>query len=127
MLFHFTPYHVSVTTDAGDHKECDCIMVGVCNGHAFGGNIRLAPPAKIDDGILDVIIMQMPKDGKIMKIFPKFIKGKHMKWEITTHFKCKSVKIETPMPVNLDGEIYEGLPFECEAAKGGLNVFLPKK
>jgi len=127
MINHFTPYPVEIETDRGDKKACDCIMVGVCNGHAFGGNIKIAPPAKIDDGLLDVIIMEMPDTPNLMPLLLKFIKGKHMDMPITNHYRCKSIKVTTPMPVNLDGEIYENLPFNCEIVSGKLATFLPLK
>lgn len=122
-LKHFEPYHVTVKVN-GESHEYDCIMAGVCNGIAIGGNIRLAPIAKIDDGKLDVIVMTMPKDGKIMKVLPKFIKGKHMDMPITHHFVCDEVKIETARPLELDGEIYRNLDFNCRVVKGGLKTYV---
>ena len=121
------PCHAKVTCDDGTTLEVNCIMVGVCNGIAFGGNIRLSPVSEIDDGFLDVIIMQMPEDGKIMKVLPKFVKGKHMDMPITTHIRCKKVEIESDAAVELDGEIYKDLPFNCEVVEKGLTIFTPSK
>lgn len=124
-LNHYVPCHATVTADDGEIRKYECIMVGVCNGLAFGGNIRISPLSKIDDGIIDVIIMQMPKSKKIMSILPKFVKGKHMDMPITTHIRCKSVKIESDCAVQLDGEIYRDLAFDCKIVEGGINVFMP--
>ena len=123
-LKHFEPYKVKVTID-GKTDAYDCIMVGVCNGIAIGGNIRLSPLSQIDDGKLDVIVMQMPKDGKIMRVLPKFVKGKHMHLPITTHYRCESVQVESPSgkPIQLDGEIYRDRPLNCEIMAGGLKSF----
>ena len=64
-LHHFKPYHVKVKVNGEEHVF-DCIMAGVCNGIAIGGNIRLSPLSLIDDGKLDVIVMTMPENGRII-------------------------------------------------------------
>ena len=81
---------------------------------------------KLDDGKLDVIVMQYPADGKIMKVLPKFIKGKHMNLPITHHFVCEEVSVEGDYPVELDGEIYENLKLDCKVVKNGLRTFVVK-
>lgn len=121
----FKSYKLKVKVN-GETHDFDCIMAGVANGIAFGGNIRLAPTAILDDGKLDVIVMQYPEDGKIMKVLPKFIKGKHMNMPITHHFLCDEVSVEGDYPVELDGEIYEGLKLDCKIVKGGLTTFVPR-
>ena len=121
---HFTPYKVKV--EIGDtEQEYDCIMAGICNGKAFGGGITLSPLSEIDDGLLNVIVMTMPEDGKIMKVLPKFVSGKHMDLPITHHVKCEKVKVTnySGKPVELDGEIYRDIMLDCEIVKGGLKVY----
>ena len=121
---HFDPYDITYT-EGGETKNVKAIMIGVCNGNQFGGGIKLSPVSKCDDGVLDVIIMTMPTDGKIMKVLFKFTSGKHMNMPITTHIKCDSISIRTKSgyPVELDGEIYDDLNFDCEIVKGGLKTF----
>ncbi len=122
-LNHFEPYHVVVKVN-GEQYEYDCIMAGVCNGTAFGGNIKLSPLSKIDDGKLDVIVMTMPENGKIVPVLPKFVQGKHMDMPITHHFECDEVSIKTNHPVELDGEIYRDLKFDCKIVKAGLKTYV---
>lgn len=124
-LNHMIPCNATITCDDGQPFKVNCIMAGVCNGIAIGGNIRISPVSKIDDGFLDVIIMQMPENGKVMKILPKFVKGKHMDMPITTHIRCKKVTIESDADIELDGEIYRNLPFDCEVVEKGLTIFTP--
>lgn len=123
-LKHFTPYKVKVEAN-GTEEEFDCIMVGICNGVAIGGGITLSPVSKIDDGMLDIIVMTMPEDGKIMRVLPKFVKGKHMDLPFTHHVKCEKAKVTSynGKPVQLDGEIYRDITLNCEIAAGGLKIF----
>lgn len=123
-LKHFEPYRVSVTA-AGETREYDCIMAGVCNGISIGGGIKLSPVSKIDDGKLDIIVMQMPANGRIMPVLPKFVKGKHMHLPITTHIVCEEAEIvcRNGKPIQLDGEIYRDKRLLCKVARGGLKIF----
>ena len=121
-LLKFKPYPVEVTAN-GDTQHFDCIMVGACNGTQFGGGIKLAPIAKADDGMLDIIIMEKPKRMPTVFLMPKFVKGKHMGKPYAHHILCDSVKVQTPAPIELDGEIYYGMEFDAHIVKGGMKTF----
>lgn len=124
-LNHFQPYELSVTTD-GVTTEHKCAMAGVCNGVAIGGGLMLSPLSDLSDGKLNVVIMHMPEDGKLMKVLPKFMKGKHLNLPITTHFLCDEVRVtsKSGKPIQLDGEIYRDLILDCKIVPGGLKTFL---
>lgn len=121
-LLHYKPYHIAVSIN-GEEKEYDCLMAGACNGTQIGGGIRIAPTAKADDGKLDVIIMEKPKGIPTLFVMPRFVKGKHMGKPYTKHIICDSVKIKTPAPVQLDGEIYYDLDFDAHIVKNGVKTF----
>lgn len=123
-LLRFKPYPVEVTTN-GETQKFDCIMVGVCNGTQIGGGIKLSPISVADDGKLDILIMEKPKHTPTVLVMPKFVKGKHMGKPYTHHIVCESVKVTTPAPLQLDGEIYYDLPFDAHVVKGGVKTFAP--
>ena len=130
----FKPYDMRIKFN-GETVEKSCIMVGICNGTSFGGGIKLSPDSKIDDGKLDLIIMEK-KERSLLKILPKFKKGKHMDFPETTHYVVDEVEIvnrglhgeenAVRPPIELDGEIYSELPFNCRVIKGGLTTFAVK-
>ena len=124
-LRKFDPYKVKVKVNGEEHSY-ECIMVGACNGKAFGGNILVSPLSEVDDGIMDVVVISMPPDGKIFPIVPKFIKGQHMDWDITSHFRCEEMEVEGDYPIELDGEIYPNNKLKCKLIKGGLKTFVVK-
>lgn len=121
-LRHFDPYKVRVEID-GETYDYECIMAGVCNGIAIGGGLKLSPESVIDDGKLNVVVMTMPEDGKLMRVLPKFMRGKHMDMPITKHFICEKVSVASEKPVQLDGEIYRDIKLNCEVVKGGLKTY----
>lgn len=125
-LLKFDPYRVEVDVN-GERKVYNCVMAGVCNGSQFGGGIKLCPVAQNNDGLLDLIIMCKPKNLPTLAIMPGFVRGKHMNKPYTTHITCTSVKISTPAPIQLDGEIYHGLNFDARIVSGGCKTFATKK
>jgi len=89
--------------------------------------MKLSPNSKPDDGLLDVIIIQMPENGKILRPLLKFLKGKHLDLPITKVMQCKEVVIRPTdgRPVQMDGEIKENFILDCKVVKGGLKTFRP--
>ena len=121
-LLHYKPYHVQVTVD-GVTNSYDCIMVGACNGTQIGGGIKLSPLSLPDDGKMNVIVMEKPRHVPTVLVMPKFVKGKHMDKPYTHHIVCDSVRVDTPAPIQLDGEIYYDLDFDARIVPQGLKTF----
>ncbi len=120
---HFKPYDIEVTMGESI-KRYSAVMVGICNGSQFGGGLKLSPKSVFDDGLMDLIIIQMPK-GSIWPALFKFLRGKHLSLPITESIQCTEVSIH-PLdgrPIQLDGEIYENKDLVCKIVKGGLKTF----
>ncbi len=121
---HFTPYRIEVTLPGEAKVEYSAVIVGICNGTQFGGGLKLSPRSKFDDGLMDLVIILMPK-GSIWPALFKFLKGKHIDLPITKTIRCEEVTIH-PLdgrPIQLDGEIYENADLTCKIVKGGLKTF----
>lgn len=125
-VWHFDPYSIDVTVN-GETTNYKAVMVGICNGTQFGGGMKLSPNSRLDDGLLDVIIIQMPENGKILSPLFKFLKGKHLDLPITKVIQCEEVIIRPTdgRPVQMDGEIKENFILDCKIAKGELKTFKP--
>jgi YegS/Rv2252/BmrU family lipid kinase len=82
------------------------LSVVVANGCYFGGGMRVAPLANIDDGILDVITVGDMGKLELLKAFPTIYKGTHIhhqkvEVEKTTHIRIESME---KILVHADGE-----------------------
>lgn len=121
-LLNYKPYKIQVELN-GKTLDYSCVMAAVCNGSQFGGNIKLCPPAKNNDGLMNLIIIEKPPKIPTIFVMPCFVKGKHMNKPYVKHCLCESVKIITPAPIQLDGEIYYDIPFEAKIVKGGFKTF----
>ncbi len=121
-LLNYKPYTIQVELN-GETKTYSCVMAGICNGSQFGGGIKLCPPAKHDDGKMNLIIIEKPVGIPTIFVMPGFVKGHHMNKNYVKHFLCENVKITTPAPIQLDGEIYYDLKFDAKIVPGGLKTF----
>ena len=92
------------------------LLVDVSNGRRAGGGFHVAPTAKADDGLFDVVIADPLNSLQRLRWLPVIEKGKHLGQSFILHFHTKKIIIEsdTPMQSHLDGEYYEALKFEIE-------------
>ncbi len=139
----FLPYFLK-TVEAGlsyTPRECriemddkvldfNCFAISIANGPMYGYNFQIAPDAKLDDGLFEVVILKAAPRWQYFTAAPLMLNSKIYEAEFVEHFAAKSVKItaEGENHVHLDGEglIIEGaLVFEMKHA--ALKVLVPKK
>ena len=65
------------------------------------------------------------KKIKIIRAFIKLKKGKILSLKQTEHFTCKNVQIQTNSlcTVNVDGELYENVPFDVKIVSNTLKMY----
>lgn len=99
----------------------------IANGTMFGGGLRVCPVAKQDDGLLDFVAIDNMNKIAIINAFLKLKKGSILKHKKVIHKTAKEIKIESKVPlcVNLDGELYENIPFEVKIVHNTLKMFRP--
>ena len=96
------------------------LLVDVTNGRRAGGGFHVAPTAKADDGLFDVVIADPLNSIQRLRWLPVIEKGKHLGQSFIQHFHTKNIvnESDTPMQSHLDGEYYESLKFEIKMLKG---------
>ena len=123
---------LEVEFDDGQVVRDNFLLSVVANGNYYGGGYKCAPYAGINDGYLDVCLVNKVSRFKILNLIDKYKKGLHMVDEetkkICIYKKCKWVKIKSNLPINLciDGESYVYNEIEFEIAQGTVNFNLPK-
>lgn len=121
------PIQLSMT-DADDNiieMNEDLIFVEVANSRYTGTSFLIAPEAKIDDGLLDVIILKKISRLKILRLFPSIYSGKHIKYQEVESKKIKSITIEAQasLPLMPDGEFIGQTPVKINCIKQTLKIF----
>ncbi|MHC6181151.1 YegS/Rv2252/BmrU family lipid kinase [Clostridium sp. JNZ X4-2] len=102
----------------------DMYLMMVFNGQT-AGNLKLAYKAKIDDGLLDVIIIKAGMIKDTITLFIKMLRGDHL--ENTTgliYFKSNKIEVDCSENIvtDIDGERGPDFPLLIECIKGGIEV-----
>ena len=103
------------------------LLLAVCNGSYYGGHMKVAPGALIDDGLLTLcIVKKMPK-LKLMAVFPSVKNGKHGAFKEVSFINCSTVKLEYEgvRTINFDGNLLDfASPLTFEVCKGALRFIV---
>lgn len=92
------------------------LLISVMNGHRAGGGFHIAPASAIDDGLLDVVMVDKLHPFLRLRWLPVIEKGKHLDLPFIKHFRTKKLIVtsEGPMDTHLDGEYYSAKRIEIE-------------
>ncbi len=96
----------------------------VCNGPRFGGGMLMAPGARPDDGILDVVVIGDISRSDLALNLPRLYRGTHLSHPKVSAFTGREVLVETPdpVPLEIDGEHPGTTPFHVWVEPGALRV-----
>jgi YegS/Rv2252/BmrU family lipid kinase len=120
------PAHWEVVID-GAPRSFDGYSVAVCNSGVFGGGMFLAPDAKLDDGMLDVVMIEDRPKHKYLAALPKVFTGAHLREEGIELVRAKEVAFHADRPFNVqaDGDPIADLPATVRVQPGALRVLAP--
>lgn len=109
----------------GENKEYRSFLACVANGKCFGGGIPICPVADPTDHKLDFVAVREMKKLKIVGSFVKLKKGKLLELKEAIHDTSDYIKIKAKghYTVNVDGELYDDIPFEVKLIKDTLRVY----
>jgi len=127
-LFQFAPFPMKIALDdavgSGFHPT---ILAAFVNVPAYGGGMKIAPQARIDDGRLDVCIIHDINKFKFFCLFPTVYFGRHLRMSEVEYSQATSVRLETerPLDVYADGEYVCQTPIEVSLRRSALRVIVP--
>jgi diacylglycerol kinase (ATP) len=80
--------------------------VVVANSGAYGHGLRIVPDAKLDDGMLDVLIVGVGPKRQIASFMTQAKHGTHVRRPEVRIIKVREISVDTdrPVPVGIDGE-----------------------
>ena len=121
----FKPISYVVDID-GEQQRFEAMMVAVGNGPSFGGGLRITQGAVLDDGLLDVVVIQPMSKLELVSTYPKLFKGTHIHHRDYRHHHAKRITIAAPgITAYADGERVAALPLTVEVAPLALRVLVP--
>lgn len=126
-LEKFTAFHAEISIDDEPFFPVRSTIVEIANGQCIGGGMRVAPGAKPDDGLLDVVLVDKVPRWSVPFLLPLFIGGLHVHLPVTTVRRAKKVILRAEgMVVEVDGQLAEMDEARFEIMEGALRVKRPK-
>jgi YegS/Rv2252/BmrU family lipid kinase len=103
--------------------------VAVANSGMYGGGMRLAPAASLDDGLLDVVMTSTTTRRTFLRALPKVFRGTHVDEPSVTVRTARVVELDADRPFRVfaDGDPVATLPCTVTVRPGALRVVLPAR
>jgi len=118
---------MEVTLDEGPPRMLPLLGVVVANGARTGGGMRLAPQARLDDGLLDVILIHAMSRIRRAGFLRRVYRGAHVDGIHCSARTVRRLRIRSSeaVPVAADGEVLGTTPFDVEVLPRALDVVMP--
>lgn len=122
-LSRFSPARYELTID-GASFSMDAMLAVVGSGIQYGGGMKVLPDARVNDGLLDVCIVEALSKTAFLRAFPRVFTGSHGSHPKVRMMRGTSVTIEAnrKMLVYADGERVGPLPATFEALPGAISM-----
>ena len=100
------------------------LLAAFANTPVYGGGMKIAPQAKMDDGLLDVCIVRAVNRLKLLSVFTTVYAGRHLGIREVNYFQAERARVDTehPLDVYADGEYVCRTPVEIFIQRAALRV-----
>lgn len=129
------PYPFSVSVN-GDAFSTEAFFISVANSNQFGNNFTIAPQASLQDGLLDIVVVnKMSKLRMLWNVLQQIRKGEVRAYEDKKYhrtdigyFQTKKLLIKNPgqAPLHIDGDpATTSAEFEIEIIEKAFRLLMP--
>jgi diacylglycerol kinase (ATP) len=97
-----------VTLALGQAPPRRRVLAAFANGRTFGGAFRIAPTARLDDGLLDAVLVDDASLGRRIALLAAVARGAHAEYREVTHTQAAnfSLRFDGPVVYQADGELH---------------------
>lgn len=125
-----SPADVLVEIDERPERRLRVAEFCVANARYYGGAMKVAPDAKLDDGYFDVITIGDANSFRLLTNAPRLYFGAHLRMSEVTHELAKQVVArpaskDKEVRIELDGEVLGRLPSTFQIVPRALRVRFP--
>jgi diacylglycerol kinase (ATP) len=138
-VFSYAPFQMKISAPDQDQENSSrqqgwtvrsdqpTTLAAFANAPVYGGGMKIAPRARLDDGLLDVCVVGAVDRFKLFCMFPSVYFGRHLGIREVDYFSAPRVRIETecPLDVYADGEYVCRTPVEMGIQSTALKVIAP--
>jgi len=117
-----------VETD-GMQWQGAALLVAIANARSYGAGMLIAPSAEIDDGLLDVVVVEDLGRLEFLRSFPQVLRGTHLGHPAVRTWRGREVRVTAraeAVPVLVDGDIRCETPLSVRVVPGCAWMLLPQ-
>lgn len=91
----------------GEVVEKKVMLCAIANARTYGGGMKVAPLAELNDGLLDVVLVGEVSVFEFLRQFPKVFSGSHLGHPAISLYKAKNVRLsaDRELPLGIDGDV----------------------
>ncbi|HKO61795.1 MAG TPA: diacylglycerol kinase family protein [Pyrinomonadaceae bacterium] len=124
------PTRVAVQLDEDAERHMTVANLCIANARYFGGGMKIAPDAKLDDGKFDVVSIGDIGAARILANAPRLYIGAHLSipevgHALATKVIARPVNSSEQIEIEVDGELPGYLPATFQILGGALRVRCP--
>jgi lipid kinase YegS len=122
-----SPYHVRINV-GGLESEFDILMMTIGNGRNSGNGKVVAPDAKLDDRLIDVMTVHDAQPSEWLELLDEYAEmdqdnANYVRYQQVQSFR---VEFEEEIQLNLDGEPYRNTAFDIGVEPHRLRMIFPQ-
>lgn len=123
----FRPMEIELEIDGVPYKEL-VLMFLVLNSGTVAGFPNVLP-AKINDGMLDIVLVNQCSWADLVSLFVGILAGKDVRLhKCVQYYQAQSIKVcaEEEIESDIDGELGPYLPLEIKAVPAAVRLYITK-
>jgi len=125
-----SPIEVQIQLDEQVERRMRVAEFCVANARYYGGAMKIAPDATLDDGFLDVVSIGDASSFRILSNAPRLYFGAHLRMDEVNHALAKQIvarplRKDEVVRIELDGEVVGRLPATFQVVPLALRVRCP--
>jgi YegS/Rv2252/BmrU family lipid kinase len=117
----------TITLDGGRPHTITGYTIAVANSSSYGGGMRLAPAARLDDGLLEIVVIAQMTKLRVVRLLPTVFWGGHVNHAGVEVLQCRRIEIAASrrLEVYADGDPIADLPATVCALPGAVRTVVP--
>jgi YegS/Rv2252/BmrU family lipid kinase len=111
-----------------ERRRISGYSISVANNSTYGGGMRIAPNAELDDGLFDIVTIGEVGKLRFVSNLAKVFKGTHVEGDEVGVFRAPRLELTAsrPFPVYADGEHLTDLPLALRIVPRALSIIVPR-
>jgi diacylglycerol kinase family enzyme len=125
VIYKSRPFTAEIQVN-GETRKVKTVQIAVGNGRYYGGGMKIAADAAIDDQRLDLYSLELQHWWQIIPLIPAMQLGNPAEWSFMQMQQGQDIKVYTRRPhdINTDGEITTTTPAQFRVIPNAIEVFV---